>query len=372
MTANQFHWLIVIISSLFLSCSESTVESSANHSKNLSKSRFIAGSNYVVKETFDVGKNVFVRSLSLNEVTNTIWVGTSVGALMVDINTSSVAKTITRTNGLANEYVFAIFNDKQGTTWFGTNGGGVSTTYQNQWKTYFPMHGLADYWVYSFAEQENEAMWIGTWAGLSKYNYQTKLFTNYVKELVNEWVYGLAVDSKNHVWVGTEGGVNMFNGKQWYVWTHKDGLGAENFQKLDNSTNTGLGTRSRHNLSVLVNGVESYNPNYVFCIVVDEKDRVWAGTWGGGVSYYDGTTWKNLTTAQGLAGNIVYSMTIDSKGVYWFGTNKGVSRYDGIHWQNYGTAQGLLDQHVYALAATKSGQIWAGTRHGVAVLEVNH
>ncbi len=328
----------------------------------------LSDKEYRVIESFNVGENVFVRALINDERNGGLWVGTSIGALNVDLVSKQVIQTITRDNGLANEYVFAAFAASDGAMWFGTNGGGTSRYKKNQWKTYFPMHGLADYWVYSFAEQKGKALWIGTWAGLTRFDYKTETLTTYVKELVNEWVYGLGVDSQGQVWVGTEGGVNMFDGESWHLWTHEDGLGAENKRKLGFSANTGLGTRTRHDLSVLVGGEESYNPNYIFCIKIAADDTVWVGTWGGGVSYFNGTKWQNLTSDDGLLGDIVYSIDIDQKGNYWFGTNKGLSMYDGEQWLALTKADGLLGTHVYALAVTAKNEIWAGTQRGVTVI----
>jgi ligand-binding sensor domain-containing protein len=230
------------------------------------------------------------------------------------------------------------------------------------------MHGLADYWVYSFAEQDKDTIWIGTWAGVSVFSKSTGKMKNYVSELVNEWVYGLGVDSQQRVWIGTEGGVNMYDGQAWKTWTHADGLGAENRQGLPFSNNTGLGTRNRHDLSVMVAGQASYNPNYVFSIFVAADDQVWAGTWGGGASRFDGKAWHNLTSADGLAGNVVYSLAQDKDGGMWFGTDHGLSYFDGKHWQTFNRENGLLDNHVYALTVTPKGDVWVGTRHGVARL----
>jgi ligand-binding sensor domain-containing protein len=227
------------------------------------------------------------------------------------------------------------------------------------------MHGLADYWVYAFASQKTGALWIGTWAGTNRVDPKSGKFTTFVKELVNEWVYGIAVDSKDRVWFGTEGGVSMFDGKTWKSWTSKDGLGAPNTQNLPASANTGLGTRSRHDLSVSAGEAPTYNPNYVFCIHVSPDDSIWAGTWGGGVARFDGKRWTNLSTADGLAGTIVYSMAQERSGVMWFGTNKGVARFDGKQWQTIGKKEGLLEDNVYALAVTPQGEIWAGTKRGV-------
>jgi ligand-binding sensor domain-containing protein len=112
-------------------------------------------------------------------------------------------------------------------------------------------------------------------------------------------------------------------------------------------------------------GKETYNPNYVFSLVVDDSDRVWAGTWGGGVGVYDGKQWQNYTRRDGLAGNIVYSIAIGEDGVYWFGTNHGLTRHDGNTWLTYDKSNGLLDDNVYTIVTTANGDIWAGTRRGV-------
>ena len=323
---------------------------------------------YYVAEAFSVGNEVYVRSLEINDERQRAWVGTSVGALEVDLDSKNVIGTYTRREGLANEYVFAILNDSQNRTWFGTNGGGVSRQHEGRWKTYFPMHGLADYWVYSFAEQADGSIWIGTWDGVNHVNPTTGLFSTYVKELINEWVYGIVVDQQDRVWFGTEGGVSMFDGKTWQAWTHDDGLGAPNHQNLPISTNTGLGTRSRHDLGVNTDGRDTYNPNYVFSMMMDNNGHIWAGTWGGGASRFDGKTWTNLTSDDGMVGNVVFSMTQDINGVYWFGTDKGLSSYDGENWFSYTHQDGLLSNSVYAVHAVANGEIWVGSKAGVARL----
>jgi len=318
-----------------------------------------------VKDAFEVGPAVYVRALTAEPARGALWVGTSAGVHEVDLASGRLRNTFTRKEGLANEYVFAVGIDRDGHKWFGTNAGGVSRYRDGQWKTFFPMHGLADYWVYSFGQQRNGDLWIGTWAGVNKVDARSGKFSTYVKELVNEWVYGITVDALDRVWFGTEGGVSMFDGKSWRSWTHRDGLGAPNDDNLPFSSNTGLGTRSRHDLSVGSEGTATYNPNYVFSILSALDGSIWAGTWGAGAARFDGKTWKNLTTRDGLAGNIVYSIAQDAEGVLWFGTSNGVSRYDGKTWKNLGVKDGLLERNVYALAVAPNGDVWAGTRKGV-------
>ncbi len=321
-----------------------------------------------VVESFEVGAQVYVRALALDESARSLWVGTSTGVLEIDLATRTPRNTFTRADGLANEYVFAIFVDREGYKWFGTNAGGVARYRDGDWRVFFPLHGLADYWVYSFAQQSNGALWIGTWAGANRVPPGTLQFETYVAELVNEWVYAIDVDSRERVWFGTEGGVSRLDAGRWRHWTHDDGLGAANTAQRPASPNTGLGTRARHDVSVLLQGEETFNPGYVFALEVAHDDRVWAGTWGGGATVFDGARWKNYTAADGLAGNIVYSIAAAPDGTLWFGTNHGVSRFDGRRWRSLGRGDGLLDEHVYALAIAADGDVWAGTRRGVTLI----
>jgi hypothetical protein len=296
-----------------------------------------------VDASFNVGDNTYVRSLAIDPATSSLWVGTSVGVLEIDLNTELMLNTFT---------------------------GGASRYKDGDWRVFFPMHGLADYWIYTFAEQRDKIYWIGTWAGANRVDLETMEITTVKDELINEWVYGLAVDSQNRVWFGTEGGISMLDGETWTHWTHEDGLGGDNTQGLPASANTGLGTRNRHDLSITVGGDASYNPNYVFSTIADTDDAIWAGTWGAGVSRLANGEWTSFMTADGLAGNVVYAIAQGADGAYWFGTNNGLSRFDGTTWTNYGVQDGLLGNDVYAIAVTSDNQIWVGTRGGVTRLTV--
>lgn len=374
MSSTGFFTACLMATVLLIACSDNGADTQESASKAVSSNVALSDTNQIprVIETFNVGNNVYVRSLLIDQENNSLWVGTSVGVMEIDLASRELRQSFTRDDGLANEYVFAIGEDSKGYKWFGTNAGGASRYHDGEWQVYFPMHGLADYWVYSFAEQKNGNFWIGTWAGVNAVNLDTMEFTTYIKELVNEWVYAIDIDSSDRVWFGTEGGITVYDGKNWRHWTHADGVGAENTGSLPISQNTGLGTRSRHDLSVVVEGSESYNPNYIFSLYIAPDDSVWAGTWGGGAAHFDGTQWTNYTVNDGLSGNIVYSIAQSDNGIYWFGTNHGLSRYDGRSWHNYDMKDGLLGNDVYSLATAPNGDIWIGTINGVMRLGLDN
>jgi ligand-binding sensor domain-containing protein len=318
----------------------------------------VAQGSEKVADRFETGNNTYVRSLLHDKAGSSLWVGTSVGVMEIDLKTVAPRRTFTRNDGLANEYVFAMGIDSQGYNWFGTNAGGASRYKNGKWKTYFPMHGLADYWIYSFANDKNGNLWIGTWAGANKYS-MSKLGSSppMSRNLINEWVYGLGVDPEGRVY-GSERRVASpctmeSNGNRGR--TRMD-LALTIRKRSRRVPIPGWERDHGTTLQPKCRGRASYNPNYVFSILIAKDGSVWAGTWGGGVSRWDGKKWTSLSSRDGLAGNIVYSMAQDELGVFWFGTNKGCPDYDGKTWRTIGSKDGLLDENVYAMAVTPGAQ----------------
>ncbi|MFQ5543434.1 MAG: two-component regulator propeller domain-containing protein [Nitrospiria bacterium] len=384
-------FLTVLSLSFFLGCKSDSVTRNASsgfqntpspapfgdlpsHSQDLDKGE---AANYILVGSFGTGETSYVRSLFADD--NAVLVGTTEGVLKISTQTGEAVQTVTLRDGLLSPYIFAINKDSNNVYWFGTNNGGLSRYDGSALKNYLPADGLADFWVYGTDFAKDGTLWIATWNGVS--HFDGKVFKNYntADGLADRWVYALSVDFDEAVWFGTEGGVSRLspNGR-WKTWTHRDGLGAPNKHALPKSENTGFGTLSKseaedykhnHNLSVLgPNGKETYNENYVFSMAIDTKGMKWFGTWGGGVSRFDGTTWKNFTTDDGLAGNIVYDVTIDPHdGAIWFGTNHGVSRYDGQNWTNLTRQNGLTDENVYAIAIDQKQRVWLGEKGGVDV-----
>ena len=105
--------------------------------------------------------------------------------------------------------------------------------------------------------------------------------------------------------------------------------------------------------------------NSVLCISQDNKGNLWFGTNGGGVSRYDGKSFTNFMTGQGLSCGVVWSISQDSKGYLWFCTNVGgVSRYDGKSFTNFTTQQGLANNNVRSITEDSKGNLWFGTSGG--------
>lgn len=348
--------------------------------------------HYEVQVTFNTGPANVVRALRADGPL--LWVGTSTGLLKVDRKSGNLLDTYTQASGLTSNYIFTINVDSAGARWFGTDAGGLMRLNSSGWKAYDTPEGLSDPWVYDIAFHPDGSVWAATWNGVSRFDSKApegSQFTTYNTNdgLANKWVYGLSIDRDRSLWFGTEEGVNRFDpsapkGKQWTAYTHKDGLGAPNEEALARKKTIGEAFEAQkeeagielapgrsyaghfHDLGVLdEQGKETYNENYIFTIAIDSRGEKWFGTWGGGVSRFDGKRWTNYTTREGLSGNIVYALEIDSSGALWAGTNHGLSRFDGKGWKSYKKSDGLISDDVYAIAADAENKIWVGQRGGV-------
>jgi hypothetical protein len=142
--------------------------------------------------------------------------------------------------------------------------------------------------------------------------------------------------------------------------------------RKDNQGNLWFGTAggvSKFNGTTFTNYTtnEGLANNDVRHIQFDPNNNIWFATHGGGASKYNGTSWTTYNTSNGLASNFVNKILIESNGTKWFGTlGGGLSRFDGTNWTTYNTTNGLASDSVRAVAITQSNAKFFGTPQGVS------
>lgn len=332
---------------------------------------------------FDTGANV--RALAMDG--ETLWIGLSNGIIkyetdLKDSRDSYEIFTVRSTHaGFLSNGIFKIKVDDKKNKWFATYGGGLamfngkdwkvftpygmgSTQYGSDWVQFKEGQGLGDMWVYDILFLK-EKMWVATWKGASIFDGSTfKTFTQ--KEgLPDKWVYAIGQEKDGSFWFGTEGGVSHYDGTRWINFSHQDGLGAE---IQDPALSPHSGSESAHH-SVAGKKIMTSNPNYVLTLVIDSDNNKWFGTWGGGVSRFDGKTWRNYTQSDGLGGNFVNALAFDSEGKLWAGTNGGASYFDGAAWKTFNEYDGLINNNVFAIAFDSRGNKYFGTWKGLSKME---
>jgi hypothetical protein len=67
----------------------------------------------------------------------------------------------------------------------------------------------------------------------------------------------------------------------------------------------------------------------VHCELLDKDGNLWFSISGEGAYRYDGRSFTNLTTKDGLCDNRVAAMIQGKSGSFFLGTNNGIGKYDG-------------------------------------------
>jgi ligand-binding sensor domain-containing protein len=100
---------------------------------------------------------------------------------------------------------------------------------------------------------------------------------------------------------------------------------------------------------------------------LDQKGRLWIGTWGGGLSVFDTTTHKfrNFNTRDGLPGNFILAIKEGPAGDLWIGSNGGLSRFDGKTFTNYSKTNGLSGDFIFSIEFDPSHSVWLGGHFGM-------
>lgn len=115
-------------------------------------------------------------------------------------------------------------------------------------------------------------------------------------------------------------------------------------------------TKASHPMIVKTQG--SGPQNNIFCSLLDKSGNLWFGTTGEGVYRYDGKSFTNYTTKDGLNSNSIWSMTEDKAGNILFGTGRGINRYDGKSFINLTQNTALSFTSITAMLEDHTGRLW--------------
>lgn len=339
-----------------------------------------------------LSENYFSNKCSVTDILldkkKDIWISTDGCGIYKIIGTNKKAIPSNVVNGVPlakSNSVWSLYEDKTGNKWFGSLRGGISML-SNTPKYFksirYNAANPAENFILSFCEDEKKNLWVGTdGAGLKYWNRKTNTYSNYNNKLSSPFITGIVRDNNNEIWLSTwNGGVNKINPKNnsvtayscfnpftkqvekkiWLmykdsksnIWASATNEGClywfdrakNNFVLFDKSitnlqslTQTSDGKLWGGNYTSLFSLEKNTKKitktnigNPIRCIHEDKDKNLWLGTQEGGLLLFDRktSTFKRLTTDDGLPSNTILRMLEDKEGNLWMSTYNGVCRFD--------------------------------------------
>jgi len=228
-------------------------------------------------------------------------------------------------DGLPNNEIHDIYQDKNFNIWFATSYG-VSRFDGKYFENFSKEDGLVGSYVKSIAETQKGEIIFGTSNGLSIFNGFE--FKNITKEdgLISNTIFAVETDKENNIWILSSNALSKYDGKQ-----------IENFSGIiDNGYGRGeIFFSESGNIIIGTNGIYSFK-NKKFEILLSET--------------------KN---------QILWSILLDKKGNLWFEIDGKIHQYDGKETFIFGEKEGIKLSTIYCFFEDSNGYIWFGTDFGV-------
>ncbi len=274
--------------------------------------------------------------------------------------------------GLSYSYINALFEDRNGHLWFGTDGYGVCRYDGTYLTTYTQKEGLVNNKITSITDDEKGNIWIGTYGGISVFTGENFLQFTEKNGIPNNLINHLGRDKKGNIWISSHnGGIIRYDGGNFINYSTREGLPTNNirFNTEDSKgvlwfgTSVGIIRFDGTNFSKFYPLIK--NLNDILSIQEDSKGNFWIGSTSNGLTKYDGKFFTHYTESNGLSNNSIMAMLVDKKDNVWIATRYGgVNKFDGKNFVIYNKTKGLSDDKILSMIEEKTDNIWIGTSGG--------
>ena len=130
--------------------------------------------------------NISISSV-LHDNQNRLWIGTTTdGIYVLNLAHGTFKKYLNGAEGhnLSDEHILALFQDKKGRIWVGTNGGGLNRfdDKTQKFSAVSEQDGLPNNTIKAILEDDKGNLWLSTNQGICNYNFEKNSFQNYTEQ----------------------------------------------------------------------------------------------------------------------------------------------------------------------------------------------
>jgi ligand-binding sensor domain-containing protein len=136
-------------------------------------------------------------------------------------------------------------------------------------------------------------------------------------------------------------------------------LASCNGQTQTNQTKIVINSTREHEQSPKIIRTQGTQSGVVACELLDNDGNLWFSINGEGAYRYDGKSFTNFTTKDGLCSNNASAIIQDKSGNILIGTNRGICKYDGKKFTKYPVPDTLS---ITCMLGDKAGNLWFGTK----------
>jgi ligand-binding sensor domain-containing protein len=271
--------------------------------------------------------------------------------------------------GLSNGFVQALYEDREGSLWIGSNDG-LSRLRATHFTSLTVRDGLSADAVVSLLAARDGTVWIGTEGGglnhldggrITTYTTATGLPSDYSGALFE------AADGS--VWASGDGVVTHLRDGRIRVYAAADGVprGFVSTIGEDRDGRVLIGgegpVRELRDEQFVVYPRQPSHIEYAYSMTRDRQDDLWFATTGGLVHVTDKQS-RVYTTRDGLPDNGVQSVYHDADGTAWIATVSGLARIRDGAVVSFAKL-GALGEIVFEVLENDAGQLWLNGRQGV-------
>ena len=277
--------------------------------------------------------------------------------------------------GLQSVDVATLYEDRHGTLWIGTVGGGLARWVNGRVERVTPPSPEtgADT-VTTMAEDTAGRLWIGTPAGLSVWENGRPVQNDALAPFAHLHIRTLFCDREGTMWIVTvTQGLFEFKDNRATPRPGPPGdvrVVAYCFLE-DRHGDLWASIGNSKMLCLHAGQWRVYDQNdgvpyaYVTSLAEERDGTIWAGSLDDGLYCFRGGRFRPVRREDGLSANDIRSLRVDREDNLWVGTRTGgLNRLSRRKLSHYGAAQGLTNDFTRSVAQTGDGQFWVATTGG--------